>query len=242
VALLNELDDGVCTLSLNRPERLNAIDESSAVELLNAIEAADASTQVRVIVLRGRGRAFCTGRDVKAPATPRLLEAVQSVAQALVGSAKPVVVSVHGWAVGAGVEWMLDGDIVIAGRTTRFRFPEVELGVFVTGGVTTLLPRLTGLARAKAMLMLGEEFSAEQARDWGLLWSVVDDADLKRETQRIARRLAGFDRDVLARFKRVVHQAGLAEFNASLDTESRMQNELAALRESPDRDPRGDRP
>ena len=229
MALLTELDDGVLTLSLNRPERLNAIDEASAAELLQALEDAETSAAVRVIVLRGKGRAFCAGRDVSQPPTPRILELVQAVARAMVSSPQPIVVSVHGWAVGVGAEWMLDGDIVIAGRTTRFRFPEVELGVFATGGVTALLPRLVGLARAKGLLMLGEEFSAEQAREWGLLWAVVDDAELKRETLRVARRLAGFDAQALARFKRVLHSMSLAEFSASVDAESRMQTELMAL-------------
>lgn len=230
MALLSEHDDGVLTLSLNRPERLNAIDEASAAELLQALEAAELNAAVRVIVLRGKGRAFCSGRDVSVSPTARIHELVQGVARALVGSAKPVVVSVHGWAVGAGAEWMLDGDIVIAGRTTRLRFPEVELGVFATGGVTALLPRLAGLARAKGLLMLGEEFSAEQALAWGLLWAVVDDAELKRETARIARHLAGRDAAVLSRFKGALRQLSLAEFDASLEAETRLQGELMALR------------
>ena len=133
MALLTELGDGVLTLSLNRPERLNAIDEASAAELLQALEDAEANASVRVIVLRGKGRAFCSGRDVSSAPTARIHDLVQGVARMLVTSAKPVVMSVHGWAVGAGAEWMLDGDIVVAGRTTRFRFPEVELGVFATG-------------------------------------------------------------------------------------------------------------
>lgn len=232
MALLSELDDGVLTLSLNRPERLNAIDEESAAELLAALQAAEASSNVRVIVLRGKGRAFCAGRDVSSPPTPRIMELVQRVAAAMVGSKLPVVVSVHGWAVGAGIEWMLDADIVIAGRTTRLRFPEVELGVFVAGGATVLLPRMAGLARAKGLLMLGEEFSAEQARDWGLVWSVVDDADLKRETQRVARRLASFNAATLSRFKRELNRFNLADFPASVEGESRMQAELIALKQA----------
>ncbi len=230
MTLLTELVDGVLTLSLNRPERLNAIDESGAAELLQALDDAEANAAVRVIVLRGKGRAFCSGRDVSSAPTVRIHDLVQGVARALVTSAKPVVVSVHGWAVGAGAEWMLDGDIVIAGRTTRFRFPEVELGVFATGGVTALLPRLAGLARAKGLLMLGEEFSAEQALGWGLLWAVVDDAELKRETARIARRLAGLDAAALTRFKSVLRQVSLDEFDASVDAETRMQRELMALK------------
>ena len=230
MALLTELDEGVLTLSLNRPERLNAIDEASAAELLQALQDAETSEAVRVIVMRGKGRAFCSGRDLSSAPTARIHDLVQGVARTLVTGAKPVVMSVHGWAVGAGAEWMLDGDIVIAGRTTRFRFPEVELGVFATGGVTALLPRLAGLARAKGLLMLGEEFSAEQALAWGLLWAVVDDAELKRETARIARRLAGLDAAALTGFKSVLRQVSLAEFDASVGAETRMQSELMALR------------
>ena len=228
MSLRRDLADGVLTLTLDRPERLNAIDDALAEALLKAFGAAERSAGVRAIVLCGNGRAFCAGRDVSAPPTPQILERVQAVARAIVLSSRPVVVAVHGWAVGAGVEWMLDADIVVAAHTARFRLPEIGLGVFVTGGISRTLPALVGLARARALLLLGEEFSAEEARRWGMVWSVVEPDRLGAETARIARRLAGFDPAAVARFKRVLNRLNLEAFDLALEVESAMQTALAA--------------
>ena len=224
--LQTELAEGVLTWRLNRPERLNAIDEPTAQALLDALRSAAASAEVRVIVLRGNGRAFCAGRDVGAAPTPEILALVQDVSRAIVGSTKPVVVAVHGWAVGAGVEWMLDADIVIAARSARFKLPEIGLGVFVTGGITRTLAAYAGLARAKELLLLGEEFSATDAERWGLIASVVEDDRLDAETARVAARLAGFDPAVVGRFKRVLNAMNLEGFEEALLAEARMQTKL----------------
>src|SRR5690606_29082231 len=130
---------------------------------------------VRVLRLRGAGKAFCAGRDVGAPPTEDDLTLVQAVAQAIVSLEKPVVAAVHGWVVGAGLEWMLDADVVIAAEGARFKLPEASLGVFVTGGLTATLAASAGLARAKALMLLGEPFDAAQAQAWGLVWQVVAD-------------------------------------------------------------------
>jgi len=121
---------------------------------------------------------------------------------------------------------MLDTDIVVAARSARFKLPEAGIGVFVTGGITAVLPRVAGLMRAKALLLLGEEFSAEQAQGWGLVSRVVDDASLDTEAQQLASRLAALDPRVASRFKRVLNQMSLACFEDSIALESRMQTEL----------------
>lgn len=224
---------GVLTLRLNRPQKLNAVDESSAQELLQALRQADRRDDVRVVVLRGQGRAFCAGRDISEAPTAAMLETVQQVARAIVDCRAPVLAAVHGWVVGVGLEWMLDCDLAIAARGARFRLPEVELGVFATGGVTATLPRAVGLVRARGLLLLGEAFDAAQAERWGLLWSVVDDDALDHETERIAARLASFAPPVVQRFKRVLAEVGRESFEAALMMESRMQGELAAAPPAP---------
>lgn len=227
-----DVADGILTLRLNRPECLNAIDEAMARRLLDALTAAERAPDVRVVVIRGNGRAFCAGRDVTEPPTPEILALVQEVSLAIVRCAKPVVMAVHGWVVGAGAEWMLDADIVLAARTARFKLPEVCLGVFATGGITALLPRFAGMARAKGLLLLGDEFSAEQAERWGLVWSLVDEDALESEAARIARQLAGYEPAVVAGFKRVINELSLGEFAAVLDAETRMHAELGLRRPS----------
>jgi 2-(1,2-epoxy-1,2-dihydrophenyl)acetyl-CoA isomerase len=224
----SKLADGVLTLTLNRPQRLNAIDEPTARALLQALRDADADPQVRALLLRGAGRAFCAGRDVSEPPTPEILELVQDVSRAMVECSKPIVCAVHGWVVGAGVEWMLDTDLVVAARSARFKLPEASIGVFVTGGITSVLPRVAGLMRAKALLLLGEEFSAEQAERWGLVSRVVEDASLDDEVRQVAGRLAALDPRVASRFKRVLNQMSLADFAHSIALESQMQTELMA--------------
>src|SRR5262245_44753883 len=119
--LLADVNDGVMTLTLNRPDKLNAIDNGLAQALLDAFGAAATDDAVRAVRVRGNGRAFCAGRDVSAAPTERDLELVQAVASAIVRLDKPVLVAVHGWTVGAGLEWMLDADVVVAASGSRFK-------------------------------------------------------------------------------------------------------------------------
>ena len=146
--LLVETASGVTTLTLNRPQKLNAIDNDLAQAILDALESIASDDSVRAVRLCGTGKAFCAGRDMSSPPTETDLELVQAVSKSLVRLAKPVICTVHGWTVGAGVEWMLNADIVVAASTTRFKLPEAALGVFVTGGLSATLPAYAGLARA----------------------------------------------------------------------------------------------
>lgn len=226
--LLTGFADGIMTVSLNRPDKLNAIDNQLARELLAAIDLASRDDAVRVLLLRGNGRAFCAGRDVTSPPTEDDLILVQAVAKALVCLPKPVVACVHGWAVGAGFEWMLNADIVIAGESARFKLPEASIGVFVTGGLTATLSAYAGVARAKALMLLGEEFSPAQAQAWGLVWKVVPDQELESACLQIGARLASLSPAVAARFKRVLNDIGLRHFDDAIALENEAQRALAS--------------
>ena len=224
--LLTQLADGIMTVSLNRPDKLNAIDNELARALLAAIDQASRDDAVRVLLLRGKGRAFCAGRDVSAPPTEEDLVLVQAVSKALVSLPKPVLASVHGWTVGAGFEWMLNADIVVAGESARFKLPEASIGVFVTGGLTATLPAYAGLARAKALMLLGEEFSAAQALAWGLVWKVVPDPELESASLQVGARLAVLQPAVAASFKRVLNDIGLRHFDDAIALENDAQRAL----------------
>lgn len=224
--LLTDLRDGVLTLTLNCPEKLNAIDNDLARSLLQALNAGAIDNAVHAIRLRGNGRAFCAGRDVSAAPTENDLVLVQAVAEAIVRNPKPVLAEVHGWTVGAGFEWMLDADIVIAAENTRFKLPEASLGVFVTGGLSAILPATVGLARAKALTLLGEVFTAQQALDWGLVWKVVEDSHLDEVSRSTAVQLATLKPGVAAQFKRVFNLLGLATFDQAIEEENRAQHLL----------------
>lgn len=232
MSLQIEPSGAVLSLRLNRPELLNAINADTAQQLLAALHQADQAPDVRVIVLRGNGRAFCAGRDISEPATPEILDLVQRVSTAMVRCSKPIVCAVHGWVVGAGVEWMLDADIVIAARSARFKLPEASIGVFVTGGIVATLPAMAGIARAKGILLLGEEFAAAEAERWGLIWKVVDDAALYEEVARVTSKLVALTPDVVHRFKRVLNEVGLSAFDKAIALETQMQTELQSAASS----------
>lgn len=226
--LLVDVIDGVMTLALNRPDKLNAIDDGLAQALLDAIDAAATDATVRALRVRGNGRAFCAGRDVTEPPTERDLVLVQAVATSLVRLDKPVLFAVHGWTVGAGLEWMLDADIVVAASSSRFKLPEASLGVFVTGGLSATLPACAGLSRAKALTLLGEEFTAEQACAWGLVWQVVTPEDVEPVSVQVAKQLAALQPAVVRHFKRVFNQVGLTNFDRAVELENEAQRSLGS--------------
>ena len=224
--VLLELRDGIMTATLHRPDKLNAIDNEMARGLLHAIGMAASNAEAHVLLLRGAGRAFCAGRDVGAPPTEQDLELVQAVAAALVALPKPVVAAVHGWTLGAGLEWALDADLVLAAESSRFKLPEASLGVFVTGGLTATLPAFAGLSRAKALMLLGEEFGALQAQAWGLVWQVVPDADLDASAARVCRQLAALAPHVVSRYKKVLNEIGLGPFRRAVEAETEAQRAI----------------
>ncbi|MGE0004407.1 MAG: enoyl-CoA hydratase/isomerase family protein [Parvibaculaceae bacterium] len=219
--LSDHLGDGVRKISLNRPHRLNAIVPELLEELIEAIDAANRDPEVGAILLTGEGRAFCAGDDLKefntqaaeAVGTRAYIERIQDVTRAIMMGARPVVGAIRGWAAGGGLEWVINCDFALAAQGTRFFFPEIALGVFVTGGVTELLPRLVGLARAREMIMLGDKFDADQAKAWGLVRDVVPDEALLPAAAGLARRLAALPRERVADLRRILarpDRAGLA--------------------------------
>ena len=181
---------------LNRPERLNAVVPALVDGLLPAFERARAEA-VRAVVLAGRGRAFCAGHDLKEPApvedeaTARLrLQRIQDVTRAIRSMPAPVIAAVHGYALGAGAEFALGCDLVVAAQDARFGFPEVGVGLSVTGGISTLLPNTVGLVRAKELLFLGEYLGADEALRLGLVNKVVPDGTHEQAALELANRLA----------------------------------------------------
>jgi 2-(1,2-epoxy-1,2-dihydrophenyl)acetyl-CoA isomerase len=217
-------EDGVLVLRLNRPQRLNALTLALARELLAAVEQADADPAVRVIVLEGEGRAFSAGKDRDDPPTPEFVEVLQRLAAALMDSAKPVVAAVQGWAVGAGVEILLNCDIVVAARDAKFMLPEVNVGLFGTGGVLALLPNTVGLAKAKGALLLGQEITAAEAERWGLIWKLADEP--RAEAAAIARQLAAADPRILAEIKCLLHRETIGNLGTVLAREAQAHGRL----------------
>jgi enoyl-CoA hydratase/carnithine racemase len=210
--LTDDADDGVRVITLNRPHRLNAIVPELLEDLITALQDADRDPAIGAIVLTGAGRAFCAGDDLKEfgsqtgseVATRAYIERIQDVTRAMVLGDTPVIGAIRGWAVGGGLEWVINCDFAIAAEGTRFFFPEIGLGVFVTGGVTELLPRIVGLQRARSLIMLGERFDAAQALAWGLLSNMVPDGAVMPEAVALAHRVAALPRGPVRDLRRIL--------------------------------------
>jgi enoyl-CoA hydratase/carnithine racemase len=226
--LTEEPGDGVRVVTLNRPQRLNAITPELLEDLIAALQAADSDPAIRAIVLTGTGRAFCAGDDLKEfgsqskdEATTRAyIERIQDVTRTILLGDTPVIGAIRGWAVGGGLEWVVNCDFTIAAEGTRFFFPETSLGVFVTGGVTELLPRLVGLQRARALIMLSERFDAAQAQEWGLILKVVPDVDLMTEALALARRIAALPTGPVRALRRILAGRAGAGLEAAMAAET----------------------
>lgn len=194
--------DGVARIHLDRPHRLNAVTTELVEGLLAAFARADADG-ARAVVLAGRGRAFCSGYDLKEPdgpettlATRARIERMQDLTRVVRRSPAVVVAAVHGYALGAGAEIALGCDLVVAAEDASLGFPEVGVGLSVTGGISATLPAAVGLARAKELLLLGERLDARTAASWGLVNRVVPVGE--HEEAALAWAVAVRDRPALA--------------------------------------------
>lgn len=217
----------VRTIALNRPKSLNAMNRQLIDDVSLAFNDANADEATRVIVFTGTGRAFCAGDDRHEHVHPEnetqardLVDAIQRATQAIVFGAKPVVGAINGWAVGGGFEWAINCDFAIWGQSAKGFFPEVSLNLFVTGAVTSLLPALVGLNKAREMLLLGDRYSATDLLKMGLAWKVVDDDILIEEAHGVAKRLSELPILSVRAMKRVLNQSASSDLNLALHLET----------------------
>ena len=220
-------EEGVRTVALNRPERLNAMNRQLIDDVTSAFDQANADDETRAVIFTGEGRAFCAGDDRKDHTQPEseaeardLVQAIQRATEAIVLGPKPVVGAINGWAVGGGFEWAINCDFPIWAESARGFFPEVSLNIFVTGAVTSLLPALVGLNRAREMLFLGERYDAPALLRMGVAWRVVPDDELIASAERVARQLAALPPLSVRAMKRVLNQTASTDIRAALDRET----------------------
>lgn len=232
--VLLQREGALAVLTLNRPDRLNAIDWTLARALLRAVQAAMADDGVRAVLLTGAGRGFCAGADLsdiyaanRASETfdPGVLlrDAINPTLLAMAEGPKPVVCAVNGPAAGAGCGLALAADIVLAGRSASFLQAFVRIGAVPDAGASWLLPRLVGRSRATAMMMLGDKFSAEIAADWGLITATCDDLALMTTARDVALRLAAAPPFTLATVKRMMRASCANDLAQQLDLEAELQ-------------------
>lgn len=195
-AIRFDIADQVATITLNRPERMNAVSEQMADEISDALDNLGGA---RAVVITGEGRAFCAGGDLQEGRTAgtagnrvyrRLNRTYNPALIKLARLPVPVITAVNGPAAGMGCSLALCGDLVIAAEKAFFVQAFVNVGLTPDGGSSWLLPRLIGRARALEMLLLGERVSAAKAVDWGMIYKCVPDEELAAESRRLAIRLA----------------------------------------------------
>ena len=223
-------DGAVLTITLNRPERLNACPPQMADEIFTAIrDLGDA----RAVLLKGEGRAFCSGADLAANsevsgsggdrAFASLSRHYNPMIEAMATLPVPVVSVVQGPAAGVGCSLALTADFVLAGTSGYFLQAFANIGLVPDGGSSWMLPRLIGLARATQMMMLGEKVYGEEAERIGLIYKCVADDALESEAQALVQRLANGPTVALSQMKQVLRQGLSQEFSATLASEARGQ-------------------
>lgn len=197
-------EDNIVTLILNRPERLNAVNEEVFAEMNAALDEVARDPEARVFIITGAGRAFCAGADISSgesrerimeignPAEQRshLRRGPQTVIKKLHGLEIPTIAMVNGAAVGAGFDFALACDIRIGSETARFRVAFTTIGLVPGTGGAWFLPRIVGIGRAAELLFSGDFIDAKEAERIGILNRVVPPEDLEKETMALARRLA----------------------------------------------------
>ena len=234
-SVLVSLEGGVLQVTLNRPEKLNALNPEMHKLLRAALLRAAEEPQVRAVLLTGAGRGFCAGqdlseRDVSAGAAPIDLSVslgshYNPLVRRMRELPKPIVCAVNGTAAGAGANIALACDIVIAARSASFIQAFSRIGLVPDSGGTWFLPRLVGSARAMALALLADKVPAEQAAEWGMIWKVVDDAQLLQESRSLCEKLANGPTKGYGLIKKVMHASGVNTLDAQLDLERDVQRE-----------------
>jgi 2-(1,2-epoxy-1,2-dihydrophenyl)acetyl-CoA isomerase len=234
--VLIEKSDHITTITLNRPDRLNAISGPMLRELSRQLIQADAERDTRVIVLTGAGRGFCAGQDLGDRAVSPggqgvdLGESIDKYYKPLVLALRalpmPVIAAVNGVAAGAGANIALACDLVIATKSASFIQSFSKLGLVPDSGGTWLLPKLLGNARAMGLALLADKLSAEQAAQWGMIWRCVEDSEFKQTVDTLAQQLALAPTRGLARTKQAIYESWGRSFEQQLDQERDFQREL----------------
>jgi enoyl-CoA hydratase/carnithine racemase len=209
--ILTQCEDRILTITINRPEKKNALSLEMYDRLTVALDEAQADPQVRVILITGSGDSFSSGNDLtdflRHPPTPGDSPAARFL-HAICGAGKPIVAAVNGVAIGIGTTLLLHCDFAYAGRSAKFQLPFVNLALVPEAGSSLLLPRLMGQRKAAELLMLGEMFSPETALECGLINAVCDDAALLETARGTARKLAAKAPEALRLTRELLKDAG----------------------------------
>ena len=228
--------DGVATLTLSRPDVMNALNSQMRAEILHA--AKEAERLARVLVLTGEGRAFCSGQDLGDGATaanPDLERTLRDeyvpMLMAIVACAVPTLAAVNGPAAGAGANLALACDVVVAAESATFVQAFARIGLIPDGGGTHWLPRQVGLAKAMGAALFAEPISARRAEEWGMIWEAIPDESFESHWRGRATHLANGPSAAYARIRQALRATFENDLQAQLELEARLQGESGKSRD-----------
>jgi enoyl-CoA hydratase/carnithine racemase len=231
--LLYEVADGIATVTLNRPAKLNAYTPQMGHEIVGAMRQADGDSQVRVVILTGAGRAFCAGADISTfdnnirtreaggnPPTAAGREAMLAYPHLMRTMSKPSIVAINGFALGVGATMTLPCDIRIMAEGSRIGFIFPRVGLITELGSSYFLPRLVGTARATEMLLTGRQYSAAECLGFGLVTAVAPAESLHTRAREIAGEIMEGSPTSLALTRRAIHNGIMGTLENALEFEA----------------------
>lgn len=231
--IIAEEKNGVGYLTFNRPKALNSFNVDMHREVAEVLNQWTKNPDVRCVVISGEGRGFCAGQDLgdrvvdpnaEAPDLGYSIETYYNpLIKTIVNMPKPVICAVNGVAAGAGANIALACDLVIAAKSANFVQAFCRLGLVPDSAGTWFLPRAVGHARAMGLTLLGDKLPAETAKEWGMIWDVVEDAELKTKVTELAERLAKQPTFGLSLIKKAIHQSSNNTFDEQVLLERDLQ-------------------
>ena len=230
--VVQNLENGVLTLTLDRPDALNSLTQPLLGELGDALEAAATNDGVRAVVLTGAGRGFCAGQDLKEIEGREVvfeehLQRFNRVIRGIAELPKPVLAAVNGVAAGAGLSIALACDMRVASENATFTTAFSRIGLVPDSGMSHTLPRLVGPAKAFELLALSPRLSAEEARELGIVDRVAPAADFQKTVEEVAETLAQGPTKAYGLIKRALREGTMATLAEALGIEARLQDQAS---------------
>ncbi len=221
--------DGVASLTLTRPDKLNSFDRQMALEVIDALDRCAADALVRAVLITGSGRAFCAGQDLAEAIAPGtkiediLTTQYNPIVRRIRALKKPVIAAVNGVAAGAGANIAYACDLTLAAESANFIQSFINIGLIPDSGGTFTLPRLVGMQRAFGQMILAPKVSAKEAESLGMIWKALPDADLLNEATALAKKIATMPTKAIALTKEALNRSQGSTLEAQLDVENELQ-------------------
>lgn len=244
--IIVEKKNSIATITMNRPEVLNALDNETIQELTSAVQDLETDQSIHVAILTGKDKAFIAGADIKQMQHMNSLQAQQfathghQLLHSIQASRLPYIAAVNGYALGGGCEVMMACDLIIASTTAKIGQPEINLGIHPGFGGTQRLPRIVGTLKAKELLLTGDTIDAQEALRIGLVNKIVEPEKLVEETEKIAQKIASKSGVQTSFIKKLVNTGAnidlpsacdleIALFSASFSTQDQKEGMTAFL-------------